>query len=414
VIRFSRLVGPVSLLMAITLLPACSIFKSKEDEDLQPLELTNFESSVKIKRLWNTKIGDSSDQLLLGLSPVGDGNLIYAAASDGVVLSINPETGENRWKVELEVNLSAGPGVGEGFIAVTSKEGDVILLNASTGEEQWRRSVSGEVLARPLVDDNMVIIQTIDNRIIALARVDGRQRWELEQTMPLLSMRGSTSPLIVGPLIITGFDNGRLAGIDKETGDIKWDSMLSMSSGRSDLDRLSDIDGAISLVGQDIYAAGYQGRLSAIAAESGQVLWSREISSYVGVASDWSSVYTIRDDGEIIALRRNNGIEIWRNDKFLRRKLTLPAPFNSTVVVGDFEGYLHFLSVINGNQLARVRFGRGAITSQPLVMGNRLFIQSDNGNIGAFEIVKNNSTQNSTDIPKKLNDSDKSSTEDSF
>jgi outer membrane protein assembly factor BamB len=400
--------------MAITLLPACSIFKSKEDEELLPLELTNFESSVKIKRLWSTKIGDSSDQLLLGLSPVGDGNLIYAAAPDGIVLAINPETGETRWKVELEVNLSAGPGAGEGFIAVTSKEGDVILLNASTGEEQWRRSVSGEVLARPLIDDNMVIIQTIDNRIIALARVDGRQRWELEQTMPLLSMRGSTSPLIVGPLIITGFDNGRLAGIDMETGDIKWDSMLSMSSGRSDLDRLSDIDGAISLVGQDVYAAGYQGRLSAIAAESGQVLWSREISSYVGVASDWSSVYTIRDDGEIIALRRNNGIEIWRNDKFLRRKLTLPTPFNSTVVVGDFEGYLHFLSIISGKQLARVRFGRGAITSHPLVMGNRLFIQSDNGNIGAFEVVKNNSTQNSTNIPKKLNDSDISSTEDNL
>ena len=193
--------------------------------------------------------------------------------------------------------------------------------------------------ARPLIDDNTIIIQTIDNRIVSLARVDGRQRWELEQTMPLLSMRGSASPIIVGPLIIAGFDNGRLAGIDMDTGDIKWDSMLSMSSGRSDLDRLSDVDGNITVVGQDVYAAGYQGRLSAIAAESGQTLWSREISSYVGVASDWNSIYTIRDDGEIIALRRNSGIEIWRNDEFLRRALTLPTPFNTAVAHIQFQNH---------------------------------------------------------------------------
>ena len=388
-ITISQLTRTVILFFAITSLSACGIFKSKEDEELLPVELTKFEQTEKIKRIWSTKIGGSSDQLLLGLSPIGDGNLIYAASSDGIVVAIDPETGDARWKVDLEVDLSAGPGVGEGFTVVTSKDGDVILLNSSSGQEQWRKSIEGESLAKPLIDDNMIIIQTIDNRIVSLARADGRQRWELEQTMPLLSMRGSASPLIVGPLIIAGFDNGRLAGIDMETGDIKWDSMLSMSSGRSDLDRLSDIDGNIAVVGQDIYAAGYQGRLSAFAAESGQTLWSREISSYVGVATDWNSIYTIRDDGEIIALRRNSGIEIWRNDKLLRRALTLPTPFNTAVVVGDYQGYLHFLSAINGKQIARIRFGRDAITSKPLVMGNRLFIQSDNGNIGAFEIVKN-------------------------
>ena len=388
-IKFSRLTSTFILFFVITSLPACGVFKSKDDEELLPVELTKFEPTAKIKRIWSTKIGGSSDQSLLGLSPIGDGNLIYAASSDGIVVAINPETGNSRWKVDLEVDLSAGPGVGEGYVVVASKDGDVILLDSSTGQEQWRKAIEGESLARPLIDDNTIIIQTIDNRVVSLARVDGRQRWELEQTMPLLTMRGSASPLIVGPLIIAGFDNGRLAGIDMETGDIKWDSMLSMSSGRSDLDRLSDVDGNIAVVGQDVYAAGYQGSLSAIAAESGQTLWSREISSYVGVASDWNSIYTIRDDGEIIALRRNSGIEIWRNDKLLRRALTLPTPFNTTVVVGDYQGYLHFLSGIDGKQAARVRFGRDAITSKPLVMGNRLFIQSDNGNIGAFEIVKN-------------------------
>ena len=203
-ITISQLTRTVILFFAITSLSACGIFKSKEDEELLPVELTKFEQTEKIKRIWSTKIGGSSDQLLLGLSPIGDGNLIYAASSDGIVVAIDPETGDARWKVDLEVDLSAGPGVGEGFTVVTSKDGDVILLNSSSGQEQWRKSIEGESLAKPLIDDNMIIIQTIDNRIVSLARADGRQRWELEQTMPLLSMRGSASPLIVGPFSIDG------------------------------------------------------------------------------------------------------------------------------------------------------------------------------------------------------------------
>jgi len=375
------------LIVATLVLASCGIFGDKEEE-LEPKELVKFETTLKIKRLWSTKVGGDSEFLLVGLRPTGDGNLIYAASQDGKVAAIDPNNGKARWKVDLKIELAAGPGVNEGVVAVATKDGFVIALDAASGVEQWRSFVGGEILAQPLIQDDSVVVQTIDNRLLALTRFDGKQRWEIEQTMPVLTMRGASSPIVVGSLVIAGFDNGRLAAVNIETGDIEWDSMLALPTGRSDLARLADVDGAIAVVGQDIYAAGYQGRVASIAAESGQVLWSREISSHVGVAADWNSVYTARDDGEVIALTRINGVESWRNDDLLRRDPTLPVPFHTTVVVGDFEGYLHFFSSIDGKAVARVRQGKKAISSDPLVVANRLYVQSDDGSVAAYEVAQ--------------------------
>lgn len=385
--KFWRLAGPIGLLAASLLLSSCGIFGDK-DEEAEPKELVKFQNKLKIKKLWNTKVGGDSEFLLVGLRPVGDGNRIYAASQDGKILAVDPDSGKQHWKLDLKIELSAGPAVNEGVVAVASKDGYIVLLDANSGAEQWRVYVGGETLAKPLIDGDSVVVQTNDNRLVVLARFDGRQRWEIEQTMPPLTMRGASSPVMVGSSVIAGFDNGRLVAFSLDTGDIVWDSVLALPTGRSDLDRLADVDGAIVAIGQDVYAAGYQGRVASIAAESGQVLWSREISSHKGVAADWNSAYTVKDDGEIIALTRSNGAELWRNDDLLRRDPTLPTPFHTTVVVGDFEGYLHFFSGIDGGALARVRFGSKAITSAPVVVGNRLYVQNDDSSVGAFEIVQ--------------------------
>jgi outer membrane protein assembly factor BamB len=393
-----------ALIAATLVLASCSLFGDK-DEVLEPKELVKLENTLKIKRLWSTKVGGDSEFLLVGLRPVGDGNLIYAASQDGKVAAIDPENGKPRWRADFEIEISAGPGVGEGALAVATKDGYVIMLDAASGVEQWRSFVGGEILAQPLIKDDSVVVQTIDNRLIALARFDGEQSWEIEQTAPILTMRGASSPMLVGSLVIAGFDNGRLAAVNIETGDIEWDSMLALSTGRSDLDRLADIDGAIAVVGQDIYAAGYQGRVASIAAESGQVLWSREISSHVGMAADWNSVYTVRDDGELIALTRTNGAETWRNDDLLRRDPTLPVPFHTTVVVGDFEGYLHFFSSIDGEAVARLRQGKKAISSDPLVVANRLYVQSDDGSVAAYEVAQNRKQRRAPKLAESADES---------
>lgn len=382
----TRLYRAAGLIAATLLVAGCSLFADK-DEELEPKELVAIKESVKVRKVWSAKVGGGSEALRLALRPTGDGNRIYAASHDGKVSAFDAETGKLAWRTELDVEITAGPGAGEGSVAVMSRDGYAILLDASNGAERWRADVEAESLARPLIKDETVVLKTIDNRLQGLSLFDGRARWSIQQSTPPLTMRGSSSPVAVGNTVIAGFDSGRVIGAELDGGTVIWEGMLSPPQGRSDLDRLSDIDGEIAVVGQDVYATGYQGRLAAMASESGQVLWSREVSSFEGVAADWNSLYTVRDDGEILALTRRNGSESWRNDSLLRREPTLPIPFGTTVVVGDLEGYIHFFSTIDGEAVAREKLGGAAISSDPFVMANRLYVQTDGGELGVFVIV---------------------------
>ena len=374
-------------LSAALLLSACGLF-GDDDEELKPAELIDFETKVPVKRLWSTRLGADAEFLRVALRPMGDGNRVYAASVNGNVVALDPESGKQVWRTKLGISLAAGPGVGEGLVVVVAADGYVVALAADDGSERWRAYISGESLATPVVHEEYVVVQTVANTVTALSVFDGTERWSLEQSTPALTMRGSTSPVQVGQSVVTGFDNGRVMAINLETGDVEWDSMLAPPSGRSDLDRLSDIDGDIAVVGQDIYASGYQGRIASLAAESGQVLWTREVSTYEGVTADWNNVYSTLDNGELLALNRRTGTEIWRQNALLRREPTVPVSFRTTVVVGDLEGYLHFFSNVDGEPVARVRAGKSAIVSTPLVLADRLYVQSDDGKVTAWYIVE--------------------------
>ncbi len=387
----------LSVIVAASLLGACGLF-GDDDEELQPAELIDFEPTIDVERLWDVRLGGDSEFMLVALQPAGDGSRVYAASQDGNVSAFDPESGRQVWRTNLDVELSAGPGIGEGRVVVLAKDGEAILLDAASGEEQWRVDIAAESLAAPVIRGETVIVQTIDNRLQALSLFDGRARWSLQQTAPALSVRGTATPLVVGTTVISGFDNGRLVAAELETGTVVWEQLVSPPTGRSDLDRLADIDGAIAVVGQDIYVSSYQGRTASLAAESGQVLWYRDISSLAGVSASWNAVYTVREEGEIVALTRRNGAEEWRNDSLLRREPTLAVPFNTTVVAGDLEGYLHFFSNLDGEPVARVRHGSAAITSDPVVIANRLYVQSDNGTLAAYTIVDNRPQRSAPDI----------------
>jgi outer membrane protein assembly factor BamB len=392
--RTFRIAGLVS---ATLLVGGCGLFSDKDDE-LEPAKLVDIDETIEVRKIWSAKLGDSTDFLRLALRPNGDGSRIYAAGADGKVSAFDPESGDLLWRTDLELDLTAGPGVGEGFVAVVAKDGLAVLLDASNGVEQWRTPVDAESLACPLIEDDSVVIQTIDNRLQALSLYDGEPRWSIQRTTPALTMRGSSSPVAIGSLVVAGFDSGRLVAADLDSGTIAWEAMLSPPKGRSDLDRLADIDGAMAVVGQDLYAVGYQGRLASVAVESGQLLWSREISSFEGVSADWNSLYTTRDTGEIVALTRRAGTESWRNDSLLRREPTLPVPFGTTVVVGDFEGYIHFFSTIDGEPAARERLSGSAISSDPFVIANRLYVQNESGQLGAYVIVNDRPQRRAPDV----------------
>ena len=183
-----------------------------------------------------------------------------------------------------------------------------------------------------------------------------------------------------------GFDNGRLLAISLADGTEQWEAILTPPSGRSDLDRLSDINGTMAAVGQDVYAIGYHGRVASLAVESGQVLWAREISGPSGLAADWNNIYLAGDEGEILALLRRNGNDVWRQEALIRREPTAPVAFSTAVVVGDFEGYVHFFNNFDGRPVARVRVGKGMISHAPVVIGGQLYVQSESGALQAFSV----------------------------
>ena len=375
----------IVVLLAVAL-DGCGVFGGGDDEELEPLELVDIDETLDVRRVWSEKVGGGSEFLRVGLSPSGDGQRVFAASYDGNVAAFNPDSGDRLWRNELEIILSAGPGVGDGVVVVAGYDGDLVALSAEDGSEIWRANIESETHAKPLIQENLVVVYSIDGRLRVFSAFDGRELWALEQTVPALTQRGSASPIIVGNTIVAGFDNGRLLAVDLEDGVIEWEAVLTPPTGRSDLDRLADVDGNLAVVGQDVYAAGYNGRIASIAAESGQVLWAREISSPAGVAADWNNLYTIGNQGEVIALLRRNGDDVWRQESLLRREPTAPVPFGTAVVVGDFEGYVHFFSNYDGTPVARERVGKRMISGAPVVMGDKLFVQSESGTLAAFTV----------------------------
>ena len=341
-------------------------------------------------------MAETRNTCALRCDPRGDVDRIYAASRDGKVSAYLPESGKRVWQTKLDTDLSAGPGFGENTVVVASADGYLIALDARTGEERWRENIGGESLAQPVIQDNLIVVLTIDNRMRAFSVFDGNERWSMEQSAPLLTVRGSSTPVIAGTSVIAGFDNGRLVAVNISTGDVEWEAPISPPSGRSDLERLSDIDGSIAVVGQDVYAVGYHGDMAAIASESGQPLWTREVSSFEGVSADWNNVYTVTDDGEIVAISRSTGTEKWRQNSLLRREPTLPVAFSTTVVTGDLEGYVHFFSNFDGTPVARLKVG-GQVTSTPVVIADRLYIQSDSGSLTAFVVRQPKKPRNAPD-----------------
>jgi len=322
--------------------------------------------------------------LRLALRAASDGSTIYAAAHDGRVLAVSADKGKRRWRKKTKLPLSAGPAVGNNVVVLGSSNGDVIALDAANGRELWRTVVSSEVLAAPALTADFVLVRTVDGKLVALDIDSGDEAWFVQQTVPRLTVRGTGSPVVIDNAVICGFDNGKISAYDLGDGSLLWDVLVSPPSGRTEVDRLSDINASIRIVGNDVYAVGYQGVLAALAVESGQILWTREISSHSGIGVDLNNLYVSRDDSDLIALNRRAGQEQWRQESLSYRDISGPTPFGSSVVVGDFEGYLHWFDTATGELQARVRAGGDRITTSPVVVNETLYVVTDGGKLFAF------------------------------
>lgn len=391
------------LIVMTAWLGACSTSPSPV---LPPVKLKPVKNAFVIKKIWEKDFGDGAGDNYLKLRPVLENDVLYTDDFHGLVTAYNFHDESIRWQVKLKVPASTALTLDKNLLLLGSSNGDVIALDKSNGHVVWHAQVSSEVLASPKVAKGRVIVRCVNGMLYALSRDNGKQLWSLEQTTPTLTLRGTSAPVISGDIVLSGFDNGRLLAVNLETGKVLWDTTISIPRGRTDLERMVDIDANPIVVNDNVvYAVSYQGRLAAVQLGSGHILWTRDINSYNGMAVDDYRIYLVDDQSQIWALDRQSGATLWKQNALLRRSLTRPVLQNQYVIVADFDGFIHWLRRDNGKLVARLRLNTydytdpnldetqdlkypklNNILAPPVVQGNSLIAMDRYGHTEAFDI----------------------------
>ena len=367
-------------------LPACGIFKSPSKDNLEPpTELAEFAPSVGLDVVWSRDLGEGSGDAGLRLKPAfGDGR-VYASDIEGGVYALDAASGREVWHVELGESAGSGPGYGEGIVAVGGLDGAIVALDAGSGNELWRTEVPSEVIAAPAVEGGIVVVRAHDGRVFGFSAADGARRWVFDRGVPLLSLRGNSAPLVSAGTVFVGYDNGKAVALDLATGAMKWEQAVAQSEGRTELERLVDIDGELGVNGE-LYAVTYRGQVGALATDTGRQGWTREMSAYGGLAMSGTTLYASDADGTVWAIDARSGASLWQQDGLAHRWLSTPAVAGGHVVVGDFEGYVHVLSAEDGSLAARTRVGDDPIRAAPLAVGDTVYVANGDGTLAALRI----------------------------
>src|SRR5215469_3591421 len=379
--HLQRSFWPLVLLAGIA---ACSSSKDKEID--KPAKLTPLAATLRVDHAWSASVVDDNKQtkLRLGLGLSSDGERVYAANHRGDVAAIALANGRVAWRTHTKAPLSGGTSVGDGLVLAGTSDGQLFALDAASGAVRWRIRVSGEVLAPAAISPRLIALRLVNGRVQALSPADGHEVWSYDQPVPRLSLRGTSRPVFAGDLVLSGFDNGRIAAVNVNDGAMLWEQTVTPPHGRSELERLDDIDTPVIVSGQDVYTVGYQGRVAMLALDTGQVWWSHEASSYRGMVLDGDVLYMVTADAEVVAMRAKTGAEIWRQKVLLNRRLSPPAVTEDSVIVGDFQGYLHWLDKATGELQARSKEGKARISTAPLVIDGTVVVINDRGQIRAY------------------------------
>ena len=382
------------LVLGFLLTTGCSTitgwFSDDEFDPREPVELEKITEQVKLKSRWSRGVGDGQGEGLLKINPILVGDSLYAASAEGRVMSVDPESGRVRWKQNLDLALSGGVGHHGNSVFVGASEGLVMRLDAASGSEIWRAPVSGEVLSAPQGDGRYVVAQTYDGKLMGFDYETGEVRWTYTSDVPVLTLRGTGTPMILGDNAIAGFADGKVVAINLRSGNVAWEVRVAIPQGRSEIERIVDIDGSMAVQSNELYVASYQGRLAAIDTRSGRRLWQRNVSSVSGVGVGFGNVYVADDDGTVSAFLRNGQGVRWQNIDLGFRDLSRPTPVNSYVAVVDFEGYLHLLSQVDGEIVGRTKVDSSGARADMLTRGNRLFVFTNDGALKAYDVEARN------------------------
>ena len=365
-------------------------FDSDDDDPTAPVALPDITETVNIKTLWSVGVGDGQGDGFYRLQPAISGDVIYAASADGEVVAVDRKRGKTLWEVDLDMSLSGGVGVYKDILLLGSSEGVVLKLDASTGEQLWATVLTGEILSPPQANGKVVVAQTYNGKLQGLDFTSGKLLWTYSSKVPLLTIRGTSAPILKNNRVYAGFANGRVLAFDAQTGSIAWEVRVAIPKGRSEIERIVDVDGTMELAGDELYAVSYQGSVVAVNIESGRKIWQQKASSFSGVSLGFGNVYAADEDGTLNAFMRNGDGVRWSQGALGYRQLSRPMPIGSYVAVGDFEGYLHILSQVDGDFVGRVRVDSDGVRADMLSEDGILYVFANDGELVAYEITAKN------------------------
>jgi outer membrane protein assembly factor BamB len=373
-----RYAVPVACAMTMFMMTACS---SSKDDRRVPTPLTDFKPVLTVQQAWKSGVGKAGRYLF---SPVAVGNDIYAAGANGSVAKIDAQTGKDVWRIKVGSDLSAGVGSDGTLTAVGGLKGEVYVLGQD-GKVLWKNTAPGEIISPPLVGNGYVIVRTVDGQITAFNAQTGEQKWVYRNRAVPLNLRVSSGMTFAGDAaVLAGFPGGSFAAINLQTGDAYWETPVSYPKGVTEVERINDVTGAPTLVNAETCAVTFQGQLGCFDANSGHPLWEKAFSSTTGLAQDENTVVGADDWSVVHAFDATSGQSLWTNDKLKNRDLSIPYLLGHAVVLGDYQGFVHFLSRDDGTFVARMPTDGSPITAAPVLAGDTLVVQTHDGNLYGF------------------------------
>lgn len=375
----------IGLLSALVFLQGCGL-RGKDNSE-PPAPLVEFAPRLEITSLWQAYVGASVEEDYLKLIPGFQQDKIFTASPQGHIKAFDLKNGSLLWAQKLKMLITGGVGVGENLVLVASNEGEVIALSEAEGIERWRTQISSEVLAVPHINQGIVIARTVDGKLFGLDSQTGERLWVYERSVPLLSLRGTSAPIIKDEIVIAGFDNGKIVALALKTGKLLWETPIAVPRGRTELERMVDIDADPVWIDNTVYITSFQGRTVALDSYTGKIIWERDIASHIGLSALDHTLYLSDMESHVWALDRYSGASLWKQAKLQARDITLPVVIGDYLVVGDRAGYLHWIQRQNGEFVARYSFSHNHILVPPLVVNNTLIACDERGKVMALQFA---------------------------
>lgn len=378
-------VRSIARVSVLVLLAVATVACSSKAKVREPAKLSSIDNpKLRLTDAWSKGIGKGADGRPSGLRPVLEADALFVAESGGRVLALDPVTGRESWKRELKARISAGPSVVGDLILVGTLDAEVIALKRADGSPVWSVKVSSEVLAPPAGNADVIVARSVDGRVFGLAAADGKRLWSFDRTVPTLTLRGVSQPLVDGDKVLLGMDSGRLTAVQLADGAPLWEQPVSVPSGRTELERLADIDAQLIDTPDGVLVASYGGDVTLIDSADGESRWRRAIKSGTGMAVGGRSVYVSDDDGVVWALDVESGAAVWKSEALKYRRLSPPAFFKGYAVVADYQGYLHFFDPADGTLVGRTRAGRAPILAPMIATDTTLYVMNVDGRLEAL------------------------------